>query len=246
MLVQWFFLKFLPLRALKTEKKLGRCQRELPSTCIVWQRLWIMKLLHDCTYYPLKQTKKTLSCFAWVTINSDSGRFWRFSGKFLKQTERLKRHSLFSWLETSSRKFGFHVFKPFLHVSFRLSRPFSVKRNWLREMVNVIIEQNQNSSVLNSCPNHLPKPWSDRFTPVNRRKASCPKVCDSASSHRYLPLGTFRQRAVRGGCIVEYASCIFNTLRGLVKCNFLVDRSSGRSLQQQTRCSSAPDNCWEK
>ena len=96
---------------------------------LVWQRVWIMKLLHDSIYDPLKQTKKTLWCFAWLTINSDSGCFWRSSGKFLKQTERLKRHFLFSWLETSGRKFGFHVFKPFLHVSFRLSRPFFVKRN---------------------------------------------------------------------------------------------------------------------
>ena len=117
------------------------------------------------------------------------------------------------------RKFGFHVFKPFLYISFWLSRPFFVKRNWLKQMVNAIIERNQNSSVLNSV-HHLPKQWSDRFTPVNSRKALCPKACDTASSHRYLPPGTFRQRAVRGGCIAEYTSYVFNTLRGLVKCTF--------------------------
>ena len=54
-----------------------------------------MNLLHDSIYDPLKQTKKTLWCFARLTINSDSGCFRRFSGKFLKQTERLKRHSYF-------------------------------------------------------------------------------------------------------------------------------------------------------
>ena len=64
----------------------------------------------------------------------------------------------------------------------------------------------------------LPKPWSDHFTRVNSRKALCPKACDTASSHRYLPLGTFRQRAVRGRCIAEYALYI------------IVDRSNGRSL----------------
>ena len=112
-----------------------------------------------------------------------------------------------SWLETFRRKFGFHVFKPFLNISFRLSRPFFIKRNWLRQMVNAITERNQNSSVLNSV-HHLPKPWSDRFTHVNSRKASCPKACDTASSHRYLALGTFRQRAVRRGCIADCASCI--------------------------------------
>ena len=131
-------------------------------------------------------------------------------------------------------------FKPFLNISFWLSRPFFVKRNWLKQMVNAIIERNQNSSVLNSV-HHLPKPWSDRFTPVNSRKALCPKACDTASSHRYLPLGTFRQRAVRGGCIAEYASYVFNTLKGLVTCTFF--SSNGRSLQQQTRFSSTPDKC---
>ena len=48
-----------------------------------------MKLLHD--YDPLKQTKRTLWCFARLTINS--GCFRRFRGKFLKQMERLKRYS---------------------------------------------------------------------------------------------------------------------------------------------------------
>ena len=77
---------------------------------------------------------------------------------------------------------------------------FSVKLNWLKQMVNAITERNQNSPVLNSV-HHLPKPWSDRSTRVNGRKALCPKACDIASSNRYLLLGTFRQRAVRGGCI---------------------------------------------
>ena len=45
---------------------------------------------------------------------------------------------LFSWLETSRRKFGFYVFKPFLNISFRLSRPFFIKRNWLRKMVKTV------------------------------------------------------------------------------------------------------------
>ena len=62
---------------------------------LVWLRVWIMKLLHDSIYDPLKQTKKTLWCFARLTINSDSGCSRRFSGNFLKQTERLKRHSYF-------------------------------------------------------------------------------------------------------------------------------------------------------
>ena len=135
--------------------------------------------------------------------------------------------SLFSWLETSRLKFGFHVFRPFLSVSFRLSRPFFIKRNWLRQMGKAITERNQNLSVLNQFSS--PFAQTDRFTRVNSRKALCPKACDTASSHRYLPLGTFRQRAVRGGCIADYASYILSTLRGLVKC--IVDRSKGRTLQ---------------
>ena len=85
----------------------------------------------------------------------------------------------------------------FEYLSFRLLRPFFV------------------NSV-----HHLPKPWSDQFT--REGKALCPKACDTASSHCYLPLGTFRQRAVRGGCIAEYALYTF--------C-IIVDRSNDRSLQ---------------
>ena len=162
-----------------------------------------MKLLHDYIHDPLKQTKRTLWCFARLTINSVSGCFRRFSGKFLKQTERLKRHSAIFLVGKFQAEFGFHVFKAFLNSSFRLSQPFFFKRNWLRQMVNAITERNQNSSVLNSV-HHLPKPSSDRFTHVNSRKSLCPKACDTASSHRYLPLGTFLQRAVRGGCIEHY------------------------------------------
>ena len=41
---------------------------------------------------PLKQTTRTLWCFARLTVDSVSGCFRLFSGKFLKQTGRLKRH----------------------------------------------------------------------------------------------------------------------------------------------------------
>ena len=161
-----------------------------------------MKLLHDYIHDPLKQTKRTLWCFARLTINSVSGCFRRFSGKFLKQTERLKRHSpIFSLLENPGENSDFMSSYLFWR---RLSQLFFLKRNWLRLMVNAVTERNQNSSVLNSV-HHLPKLWGDRFTYVNSRKALCPEACDTASSHRYLPLGTFRQRAVRGGCIEDYA-----------------------------------------
>ena len=155
-----------------------------------------MKPLRDSVYHPLRRAVFDVS-----VENSWSKRnVW-------------KSIPFFFWLENSRRKLGFHVFKPFLNIIFRLSRPFFVKGNWLRQMVNTITERNQNSSVLNSV-HHLPKPWIDRFTHVNSRKASCPKPCGTASSHRYLPLGTFRQRAVRGGCIAEYALYILSTSRG--------------------------------
>ena len=177
-----------------------------------------MKLLHDSIYDPLKHTKRTLGALPdlpltqfWVVFNISLENFWNKQNVW-------KGIRLFSWLENSRRKFGFHVFKPFLNISVRLSRPFFVKRNSLRQMVNAITERNQNSSVLNSV-HHLPKPWSDRFTHVNSRKALYLKACDTASSHRYLPLETFCQKAVRGGCITDYASYIFESnLRGLVKC----------------------------
>ena len=127
-----------------------------------------------------------------------------------------------SWKKRNFRKgipiFLVGKFRAFLNISFRLSSPFFVKRNWLRQMVNAITEWNQNSPVLNSVY-HLPQPWSDRLTHVNSRKTLYLKACDTASSHRYLPLGTFRQRAVRGGCIAEYVLYI------------IVGGSNDRSLQ---------------
>ena len=86
------FQSFYPCR-LSTEKKATWMPRG--AYLLVWQRVWIIKLLHDSTYDPLKQAKRTFWCFARLTINSVSGCFRRFSGKFLKQTECLERHSYF-------------------------------------------------------------------------------------------------------------------------------------------------------
>ena len=98
----------LTLAGFQNWKKLRGCQRG--AYLLVWQRVWIMKLLNDSIYDPLKQTKRTLWCFARLTINSFSACFRRFSGKFLKQTGRLKRHSYFPRWKISRRKFRFHVF----------------------------------------------------------------------------------------------------------------------------------------
>ena len=86
-------------------KTLRGCQRG--AYILVWQRVWIMKLLHDYIQDPLKQTKRTLWCFARLTINSVSGCFRRFSGKFLKQMERLKRHSYFPGWKIPDRNSDF-------------------------------------------------------------------------------------------------------------------------------------------
>ena len=96
------------LRALKLKKSYSLvrgCQRG--AYILVWQRVWIMKLLHDYIHDPLKQTKRTLWCFARLTINSVSGCFRRFSGKFLKQMERLKRHSYFPGWKIPDRNSDF-------------------------------------------------------------------------------------------------------------------------------------------
>ena len=154
-----------------------------------------MKLLHDYIHDPLKQTKRTLWCFARLTINSVSGCFRRFSGKFLKQTERLKRSiRLFSWLENSRRKFGFHVFKPFLNISFRLSQPFFLTRNWLRQIQTRLpngIKIHQSWILFTICPNR-----EATGLPICKKY----KILVSKSlRHSFLSsLGTFLQRAVRG------------------------------------------------
>ena len=109
-------------------KKLRGCQRG--AYILVWQRVWIMKLLNDSIRDPLKQTKRsTLWCFAVLTIiNWVSGNcFLRFSGKSLKQTERLKIKGIPVFLVGNTRpKFGYHVFKPFLNISFTLCGRFSL------------------------------------------------------------------------------------------------------------------------
>ena len=56
----------------------------------------------DSIYDPLKQTKKTLWCFARLTINSVSGCFRR-----LKQMERMKRHSYFPGWKIPDRNSDF-------------------------------------------------------------------------------------------------------------------------------------------
>ena len=109
-------------------KKLRGCQRG--AYILVWQRVWIMKLLNDSICDPLIQTKRsTLWCFAVLTIiNWVSGNcFLRFSGKSLKQTERLKIKGIPVFLVGNTRpKFGYHVFKPFLNISFTLCGRFSL------------------------------------------------------------------------------------------------------------------------
>ena len=105
---------------------------------------------------------------------------------------------VFSCWKIPGRNLDFMSSNPFSNISLRLSRTFFVERNWLRQMVNAIT---RNGIKINQSWILSTKPWSDRFTHVNSRKALCPKACDTASSHCYLPLGTFRQRAVRGGCI---------------------------------------------
>ena len=60
---------------------------------------------------------------------------------------------------------------PFLqaifNISFRPSRPFSVKWNWSVQMVKAI--PRRNLPFLNFA-NHLPRPWTDRFAHVNGKQ----------------------------------------------------------------------------
>ena len=122
--------------------------------------------------------------------NSVSGCFRRFRGKSLKQRERLKRHShifLVGKFQAEIRISCLQTYSWILFSGFR-SR-FSLKRNWLRQMVNAITERNQNSSVLNSV-HHLPAQTVKRpVYPCKKYKSLVPKSLRyTASSHRYLPL----------------------------------------------------------
>ena len=131
------FRSFLdPCGLSKLKKKLRGCQRG--AYILVWQPVWIMKLLHDCILYdPLKHRGHfgglpglPLTKFR-VVFDVSVENFWNKRNVW-------KGIRLFSLLENSRRKFGFRVFKPFLNISFRLSQPFFLKRNWLRQMVKAI------------------------------------------------------------------------------------------------------------
>ena len=141
------------MRALKTEKKARWMPKRSLYTCMT------TCMNHEATawlyiYDPWKQRGHfdglpglPLTQFR-VVFDVSVENFWNKRNVW-------KGIRLFSLLENSRRKFGFHVFKPFLNISFRLSQPFFLKRNWLRQMVNAITERNQNSAVLNSV-HHLP------------------------------------------------------------------------------------------
>ena len=146
------FRSFSTLAGSQNWKKSQRDAKEEPL--YLYDNVY-MKLLHDFIYDPLTQTKRTLRWFARLTINSVSGCFRRFSGKFLKQTERLKRHSVIFLVGKFQAEIRISCLQTFLNISLRLSQPFFLKRNWLRQMANAITERNQNSSVLNSV-HHLP------------------------------------------------------------------------------------------
>ena len=93
---------------------------------------YLSYFINDSIYEPLKQTKSsTFWCFAGLTIiNSVSCNcFFTFQWKIPETNGTSEKAFLFSWLENYRRKFGYHVFKPFLNISFTLSRPIFVKRN---------------------------------------------------------------------------------------------------------------------
>ena len=74
---------------------------------------------------------------------------------------------LFFRTEYSKREFVFHFFKAIFDTSFRPSRSFFGKWNWLVQMVNAI--PGRNFPVLNfEC--HLPKPWTDWFANVKGKQ----------------------------------------------------------------------------
>ena len=69
--------------------------------------------------------------------------------------------------ECSKQKFVFHFFKAIFEISFRPSRPFFGKQNWLVQMVNAI--RGRNLSFFNFAY-HLPKPWTYRLSYENGKQ----------------------------------------------------------------------------
>ena len=135
------YREYPPLPDLKTEKKLRGCQRG--AYILVWHRVWIMKLLHGALPgLPLTQFRVVFD----VSVENS----WNKRNVW-------KGIRLFSCWKIPGRNLDFMSSNPFSNISLRLSRPFFVKQNWLRRMVNAItrngIKINQSWILFTICPN---------------------------------------------------------------------------------------------
>ena len=93
--------------------------------------------------------------------------FWSFQLKISGSNGTSENLVLFFRTEYSKQKFVFHYFKAIVDTSFRPSRSFFGKWNWFVQMVNEI--PRLHLPVLNFAYD-LPKPWTDRFAPVNGKQ----------------------------------------------------------------------------
>ena len=107
--------------------------------------------------------------------------FWSFQLKISGSNGTSENLVLFFRTEYSKQKFVFHYFKAIVDTSFRPSRSFFGKWNWFVQMVTEIARLHL--PVLNFAY-HLPKPWTDRFAPVNGKqpgsslaRPTMPKKC---------------------------------------------------------------------
>ena len=142
-----------------------------------------MKLLHDYIHDPLKQTKRTLWCFARLTINSVSGCFRRFSGKFLKQMERLKRHSYFPGWKIPDGNSDFMSSNLFWILVSGFRSRFSLNETGLGKYKRDYRTESKFISP-EFCSPFAQTVKRPVYPYVKSIKSLCPRACDTASSHR--------------------------------------------------------------
>ena len=86
---------------------------------------------------------------------------------FREERNIWKGSPVFFRTEYSKQKFVFHLLKAIVDTSFRSSRSFFGECNWFVQMVYAI--PGRHLPVLNFA-SPLPKPWTNRFAPVNGKQ----------------------------------------------------------------------------
>ena len=168
-----------------------------------WMTSW-MNREATAWHEPLKQTKRTLWCFAGWPLTQSRVVFDVSVENSWNKPNVWKGIRLFSLLENPGGNSDFMSSNLFWILVSGFRSRFSLNETGLGKYKRDYRTESKFISP-EFCSPFAQTVKRPVYPYVKSRKSLCPKACDTASSHRYLPLGTFLQRAVWGGCIKDYA-----------------------------------------